>query len=357
MPKQYWTEEQDGLLMALVEQGATFEEIGDRLNKTSAACRGRTNRLRAKGISIGNEPKVYTAPELPPVKTTALDAWQMQVEKPTWREIVDHAKAGAELHNRLRPITTKETRKIKTDHDGIFLVHMADFHLGSPATDHQMFVETADLLLSDPRFFLLIAGPDQETAFAWFYSAEVILEQVISPALQLEAYRQWLDEMFSRTLAVCGDNHTDERLERMLGDIGLVWRTDVPYFRTYGILELWVNDIQYEEVVTHKYKGHSMYHAFQPALRMMRDINPLADIYCTAHTHAPGYMNASFFPEIRKEKQHFLVTGTFKTGEDVYGLRNFGKRGVLGLPTLYLSGKSRQIIYFESPEMALQTVG
>jgi len=295
-------------------------------------------------------------PPAPPEEEqqSALETWKLQTDKPTWNEILEHARKGAELQERLRPIYTDATRTIHTDKP-IFLVHMADLHLGSPVTDYTAFFDTTELLKSDDQIYFVVVGTDLETAFAWFRSAEAILSQVIPPWMQLEAWRLWLDEMLPRCVAVCADNHSDERLERDLGDIGVLWREDVPYFRTWGLLNLIVDDgntpITYQGMMAHRYKGSSIYHNLQPALRMMRTY-PDADWYVTAHTHRPGHLWGSFY-EGQPEK-HLMVTGTFKTGPDLFGLRNYIQRGILGLPTLKLWPGKKQIAWFPSPQLALE---
>lgn len=296
-----------------------------------------------------------------------LEQWREYRERletrPGWRELVEHARRGAEIQQAYRPDLRRATRRIITDHP-VFVTVMSDFHLGSPHTDYDAFLETTDFLIEHEDFYALIAGADQETAFAWFRAADAVLNQTLPPYLQIELFRQWLDEMMPRTLAVCADNHCDERLRRHLGDVGLVWRDDLPYFPAWGILTVEVGPdedhlARYEFVVTHRYRGSSIYHDLQPALRMMRDIYPLADVYVTAHTHTPAYMAGVFYPEARplKPTQHFVVAGTFKTGGDVYALANYGGSGVLGLPTLMLWPESYQMQHFESPTVATESTG
>ncbi len=295
----------------------------------------------------------------PPPAQTGLEAWKSEHRELTWREMVEHARAGAELQREFRPNMRRVARRIITDKP-IFMVSAADFHLGSSHTDYDAFINTSDLLFSDERFYLAIAGADQETAFAWFRSAEAVLDQVLPPAMQIDLFKKWLDEIITRTLCVCGDNHTDERLERVLGDIGSVWRSDVPYFKTQGLLTLEIGPdadhlARYEVMLAHRYRGTAAYHDLQPALKMLHTLYPLADIYVTAHTHEPAYMNGCFFPEARagKPRQHLAVCGTFKTGDDLYAQRNYGASGVLGLPTFMLWPGEYRVQHFDSPDAAV----
>ncbi len=371
MTKTLWTDEERELLRDLCAQPLTWSQRGRRLGRSGNSVRNQARRLGI--VAVAPRMGVEAVPEADAAESTGADsisclqAWTEYQERletrPGWRELVEHAKRGAEIQAAYRPDLRRATRRIITDKP-VLLVGMADFHLGSPHTDHDTFVATTDFLLSDPRFYALIVGPDLETSFAWFRSAEAVLNQTLPPWLQIELYRQWLDEMLPRTVAVCGDNHTDERLERGLGDIGLVWRDELPYFRAWGILTLEVGPeggpfAEYELVVSHRYKGHSIYHDLQPALRMMRDIYPLADAYITAHTHQPAHLDGVFYPEARplKPEQHFIVCGTFKTGGDLFSLRNSGNTGVLGLPTLALWPGKHEMVYFRSPEVAVKVMG
>jgi hypothetical protein len=349
----------------LREQGLTWTQVAEEtgLHREAARSIFRRSQENDRWKDSNDKPEL----EQSPVRPTYLEAWEAEMgrceDRPEWRELVEHAKRGAEIQLAYRPNPSRATRRVVTN-SPIFVALPADFHLGSPYTDYEAFIATTDLILGDERFYISVVGPDMETAFAWFRSADAVLNQTLPPWLQIELYRQWLDEMLPRTLAVCGDNHSDQRLERMLGDIGILWRDDVPYFRAWGILTIEVGPeggpfVEYEFALAHKYKGRSIYHDLQPALRMMRDIYPTADGYITAHTHKPFYMAGVFYPEARplKPTQHFIVTGSFKTGPEPYSMRGFGGSGVLGVPTLALSPGEYQVQYFGSPEVAQKTLG
>lgn len=339
MPYREWTEGEEQTLTRLHESGLNWAEIGKKMSRNAESVRSRFRRMKAEEpVAVVEEPK------------TALDAWASTVQKPTWQEIVAHAQAGAELQARFGRNQIYAERTIATD-EPIFMVFMSDLHLGSPYTDLDAFIKTTDLLRTDRRFFFFVVGIDLETAFHWFFDAEAVLNQTIPPWMQIEAFKQWLDEMLPRCLGICGDTHTDRRLARYLGDIGLVWRDDLPYFREWGRLILKIGQAQYKFCLSHQYRGKSIYHALQPCLRMLHDIDPDCDVYTTAHTHSPAYMAANFWPETLGYEQHLIVCGTFKNGLEPYGL-TFGKQGVLGLPTLKLSADRRRIVYYANPQIA-----
>lgn len=344
-------------IVQLRKKGLSFSKIGRILGISKDAARYRYKK--AMGHYDPGRSEMREKEE----ERTALDEWKAQEEKPTWQELLDLAEHGQRLHDRLRPIVQTATRTI-TCHGPIAVVFMSDFHLGARGTDYAAFARTTDLIMSDERFFIVVNGADVEGAFHSFRSAEPGESSVLPVWMQIEAFTQWVDAMLSRIVCICGDNHIDERLETILGDIGLVWRDDVPYFRTFGLLSLVVQNSEsrreYKGLITHRYKGNSIYHKLQPTLRTMRDIYPTADFYATAHTHTPAYMTGVYYPMARDEKmpeQHFVVSGSFKTRADVYSLRNFGGCGILGLPTLVFWPDEFLIQYFKSPWAAQFAMG
>lgn len=348
-------EEKVNIVGQLEVLGRDFSSVAIEYSVRESSIARQLRRMRASGAL---DKLVREVPQDFAERVPALLQWQGRpTDDVTWEELVDHAEQGADLQNRMRPIINEAHRMIDTSIP-ILVCFMADFHLGSPHADYQAFVQTTKLIKSDRRFHLCVVGPDQETAFTWFRVADVVLNQTIAPYQQIELYRMWLDDMLDRTIAVCGDNHTDRRLERDLGDIGLVWRKDVPYFRQWGILHLRVGAVRYRIVMSHRWRGRSIYHQLQPALRLMRDVDPTADIYVTAHTHRPAYMCGVWFQTVRKDRprQHLVVCGTFKTGNEIYSL-GFGGGGVLGVPTLALWPDEYRIACFDSPATAIAAMG
>ena len=339
----------------------SFSQIGSRLGITKD--QARYYYQKAKGRSDPGRAELYSAEISEDAPATALEEWRALEEKPTWQELLEFAEKGQQLHDRMRPIIQRATRTIYTS-GPVAVVFMSDFHLGARGTDYAAFVRTTDLIMSDPRFMVIVNGADLEGAFHQFRSAEPGESSVMPVWMQIEAFKLWVDTMLDRIICICGDNHVDERLERILGDIGLIWRDDLLYFRTFGLLKLCLQSAEsstdYTGLVTHRYKGHSIYHKLQPTLRTMRDIYPVADFYATAHTHTPAYMNGVYYPLAREEEmpeQHFVVSGSFKTRNDVYSLRNHGGSGILGLPTLVFWPDVHLIQYFKSPWVAQFAMG
>lgn len=339
--------------------GHTWPEIKDGLRpegETLGIVKGpyfkRDKEQYPQGLMPVACPICYPKVQHPDI--TILESWQNQRDLPTLDEILIHAHKGAELQQRIRPVYSDASRTIHTTKP-ILLVHMADLHFGAPATDHMAFLDTVELLKSDDRFYFLVVGPDLETAFTWFRSAEAVLNQTIPPWMQLHAWKLFLDDMIPQCVAICGDNHGVERLERNLGDIDILWREDVPFFQAWGLIDLVLDDgksqVTYQGMMAHRYKGSTVYHNLQPAIRMMREY-PEADWYVTAHTHRPGHLWGQFYEG--QSPKHLMVCGTFKTGPDLYTMRNYIKRGVLGLPTLKLWPGKKQIAWYPSPQMALE---
>jgi hypothetical protein len=381
MSKQHeWSDDELSLAYRLrKEKRLLWPEIAKRFGVSAAAMRGAIQRwLSKRDLSVtdafeddyiddedddaaysGN----YIVDEDGEIRVipTILQEWrEHENERPSWQELIKYAESGAQLQQRLRPVLRSATRVVETKED-IYVAHVSDLHLGAAPVDYGLFMSTSNFFLEHPRLFLIINGPDLEFALTHFRDSSAVLNQVMPPWMQLEAFRLWLKDMLPRTLCMCGDNHVTERLERFLGDIGLALPQGIPYFQTFGKLTLKLDNgvgdpVTYTAVLTHKYKGHSIYHNMQPALRAFRDIDPTADWYATAHTHKPGYLEGVWHKSARPDhpRQRMVVSGTFKNLEDVYALRNYGSSGVLGIPTLRLSPDKWDIDYFKSPESAFR---
>lgn len=344
-----YSDEEIADVIRLREEGLIFADIGARLGLTGDQARGVYKRHHAE-----YELSAEAGTPIP----TVLQEWKSHDDRPTWEELLNYAQQGANLQHRLRPVNTRVKRVIETDRD-IFVVHMSDFHLGAPTTDYELFMRTTDFILNNDQIFVIVVGSDLEFAIKQFRDASAVLNQVMPPWMQLEAYRLWLEEMLPKCLLINGDNHVDARMDRFFGSFDLNLPDGIPVCPGYAILKLFLdngkNTVKYMAVTAHQFRGSSIYHDLQPTFRLFRDVHPLADWYVTAHRHTPAYMEGVFFQEARllKPVQRFLVCGTFKTGADLYLLREFGSKGILGLPTLRLSAKEWGIQYYPSPQVAL----
>ena len=333
--------------------------------------KGMTHRAIAKMVGYKSDGTVRSrfkrmdkAGKLDDVKQEAklepFDEWvEHQGNMPNWREIVEHAREGADIYNRINVSYDFVHRKINTDKP-IAIVFASDFHLGNHATDYSAFLDTADFL-KESGFYMIVVGSDPEFAINRFRSSEAVHSQVLPPVMQIEAQRLWLEWLQDQLIAGCWDNHLDERLEMSIGMFsGIGWPKKAPYFHAKGLLKLTVGDIEYEIAMTHRHKGSSIYHDFQPVFRLFREFYP-ADICVTAHTHKPGYTEFCAYPEMRRLlgrplMNHFILTGTFLAGHHTYTERNFKGRGVLGLPTIVLDPHTFDITYFRHPDKALRYI-
>ena len=165
-----------GHIARLRDEGLTWAQIAEETGLHPEAARGRWRRLEEAAHWRGDDDD--PEPEQGPVGPTYLEAWEAEMgrreDRPEWRELVEHAKHGAEIQLAYRPNPSRATRRIVTD-GPVFVALPADFHLGSPYTDYEAFVATTDLILGDDRFYISVVGPDMETAFAWFRSADAAL--------------------------------------------------------------------------------------------------------------------------------------------------------------------------------------
>ena len=126
----------DLILKQIEEEGRTFQAVADEFGISTGTISYHLKKKRAE-----EQEKLASMSEL-----TAFEEWgQWEEEKPDWREIVLHAREGADLMQRHEPKYDFVKRKIKTDNP-IALVFISDLHLGASSTDYDAFLETADFL-------------------------------------------------------------------------------------------------------------------------------------------------------------------------------------------------------------------
>ncbi len=176
----------DQELVDLNNEGKTHTQIAKIAGwKSPGSVRYHLKRIEIEGMQ-GVEEEEEEVPDLAPFKE-----WEeFEGKKPDWREIVEHARTGADLYNRVNVNYDFVHRKIDTD-DPIAVVFASDFHLGSNATDYDAFLETADFL-KDSGIYMIVVGSDPEFAINRFRSSEAVHSQVLPPVMQIEAQKRWL---------------------------------------------------------------------------------------------------------------------------------------------------------------------
>ena len=250
-----------------------------------------------------------------------------------WREWNDYLIKGQELHQKASWSQDALRLELKTEYPCLVFKPMADFHLGSIATNYKMFVEFSDLFLKVPYLYGALIG-DENDNFVSFKNQLAVLQQIMSPEQQDNFFESWLMDMIDKLFFSTWANHPAFE-ERVSGKNALkkILNRNLPYFNGIGICNLKINNQEYKIVATHKTRAGSstnLTHGLKTLAR--RDI-PDADLYISAHVHTPD-MEYAFE---RGKFQIFLVMGTLKQ-DDGYAKRDFAyftaeKDGAIAIDT------------------------
>lgn len=120
------------------------------------------------------------------------------------------------------------------------------------------------------------------------------------------------------------------------------------YFNGIGVCLLYINDICYKIVVTHKTRYNSSFNKTHGLKQLARREIPDADVYLAEHTHDPAY-------EVSFERgmfQVYAVTGSIKVN-DGYAKRYFSYFSTEQDVAFVLDSKKHRIIPFPCLEDAL----
>jgi hypothetical protein len=186
---------------------------------------------------------------------------------------------------------SQKTAKIRVG-DGsapIAIMCLSDMHIGSVATDYDLFIKLTDLILNTPGLYVAIVGDEVEWACRLRSVAEVCA-QVLDPSLQLEFIEQWLDEILHKVLFSTWSNHSTDRSEQMIGTCPVknILAKKAPFFSGIGHAEILVGKEIYWMAVSHRFKGVTQTDSTAGCKRYMRVEWTQAEIAMQGDCHRAG---------------------------------------------------------------------
>lgn len=257
-----------------------------------------------------------------------------------WRSLLERAIERGEDKEKSRYWQDRALVTIGTD-EPVIVIHSADWHLGSLATDHAMFKAHIDRVLGTQGVYMITCGDEAEQR-GQFQSILPTLFQSLDPTEQV-----WLLEGLWKALTEAGKllcctwgNHTEEQHEKIWGfsPIADIKRREIPYFRGAGYLTLKVGQVEYQYRLNHQDWFNSVFnetHSARQAARVARDC---VDIMVNAHIHSPAMQTG------QDEHGQWIAVrcGTFKTDDD-YSQRHF-KQGVFAAPCVVLHPDCKKMV-------------
>lgn len=178
--------------------------------------------------------------------------------------------------------------KIDTD-EPIAIVMLSDTHIGSWATDHELFESITDEILETPNLYVGLLGDLAQMAIKLRGVAEVT-DNMLPPELQLEYLDSWLAEIADRVLFATWDNHAVEREEAQSGisAFARLQNRRLVYHAGIGHPDIQVGDEVYRLAVSHRFPGRSIDNPVHAVMRYLRRDGHDREIGVQGDSHVPG---------------------------------------------------------------------
>jgi predicted transcriptional regulator len=338
MPKANWTV-LEPQLRELRARGTTNAEIAKALGVTISTVESKLRRLGLTGQS--EDPKDDNLDE-----AFALAAYRKLPEKPSIDRIFDGCIAAQGFQEQFNISEYSVEREIKAERP-VVITFWSDLHIGSAATDYALLKAHTKLIKDRSNLYVCLGGDGWEGFLPSFKNAGAVASQVVSPQLQMLAYRQLLTELKGKVISICGGNHNDMLVKKTGVDATrfVLDGMNFPYLPNGGLIKLTVGGVEYKIIQKHHWRFNSSLNKFNSHHRMRDFLYSAADVFVTEHEHNPG-METEWIEEYDTRRQIVNIrTGAYKIGDPFS--RRLWKDGVPGPECLVLFPDRKKIVPFD----------
>ena len=283
-----------------------FEKIGTLLDISSIAAGSRIKRLLKKN----NLPQGVNGVRLLIESPTVLED-TVSIDDISWRDMIPAIEQMKKLRGRNNASSHFIDVSVSTKNP-ICIIPFGDVHIGAIGTDYELFQKITDEIIKTPNLYIILMGDEIDLAIKLRSIAEV-LTSVLTPELQIQFMKSWLNDIKHKVLFAVQGNH-DARIKQFSGvDVprNIITKV-VPYSTGICHVNLQVGDVLYKIAAAHKFPGHSMWNVNHANKKYSAMQYPEGDIYLGAHTHRPG---GAFDWESGKLKV-YLNSATLKTHDE-----------------------------------------
>jgi len=322
-----WTEKEEKLLEEYWPD-KDFDFIQSVLPKrTASAIRTKARDMRLKKI-----PKVFPKKDSDIIKTG----------KELFEEAIKNCErnlARAEINNEI-----KIEFPISDYPDGMILVCLSDFHLGSKFTEYRKLYEDLETLKRCDCAFGLMLG-DIIDNFQPSGKHKGGQNDALYPLPEQKKMAQFVFKNYGQHfLAIILGCHDDWSFQSDGFDMAEYFEQDIngAYLGYGGNIILKVGNIEYKIHARHTYRFQSPLNLTNSIKRMHREHGPF-DIGIVAHRHTPDY-------ELTKLQDHdvlCILNGSYKP-QDRYSLKLGFKKSNIKSFAIYLDPREKKMLPFPS---------
>lgn len=178
------------------------------------------------------------------------------------------------------------TKQIK--YDSAFIVGYGDLHLENLGTDLNRIEQELKIMQRIPNLYVIFMGDLTDNSVKYPTNS---FDTYLTPKSAREfGYKIFdtLGEKLIGCLSGCHEKHGEQ-----IADYDYVEEycknNHAPFLNERGVIDLILKDERKLTIaVAHKAQGYSMYNPFHPAIRIVREHYPDADVIITAHQHQSG---------------------------------------------------------------------
>lgn len=290
-----------------VDTSASYhEKIGNLLGISDIAAGSRIKRLLKKNNLPQGINGVRTLIESPVVIED-----KVEIDDISWRDMLPAIEQMKNLRGRNTSSSHYIDVSVNTKNP-ICVIPFGDAHIGAIGTDYNLFQTITDEIIKTPNLYIILMGDELDLAIKLRSIAE-IMTSVLTPELQIQFMKSWLNDIKHKVLFAVQGNH-DARIKQVSGvDVprNIITKV-VPYSTGICHVNLQVGNITYKIAAAHKFPGHSMWNVNHANKKYGTMQYADGDIYMGAHTHRPG---GAFDWESGKLKV-YLNSATLKTKDE-----------------------------------------
>lgn len=278
-----------------------------------------------------------------------------------WRELINYARTGANINQRLSVFQEIGTVSIATDVP-IAVCYTGDWHLGSTITSYPEWQRDIQFIMDTDRLYMVTLGDDNENMRS-FKTLSAVLSQVLSPPQQVNLMFSLVGELTDKNklLAKVSGNHDGEFDERIFGQslMSFLYKhLQTPVFENRGVLKVKVGNQTYNNLLFHKSRFKSFLRPVHGAYREWQLSYP-AEVVVGAHDHVPGAEIMYGYTLAQQDGQDIggevflLKVGSYQDGD--YGWRYFHNGAIMNPTVVYYPDQHKKLL-FTNPQDAMQFI-
>ena len=333
MPTVALTLEQKRRVLELTDAGFTRKQI-----------------MEETGLSDGSIGKIRGQRDTAPV--VALQEGK-KVGEFKWEEWCDWIDTGQTLRRKASSSQHDAVIKLGDGTKPVILFQLGDTHIGSWGADHRLLRGITKDIHETENLYVVLIGDLIEMAIKMRSVLEV-MGQILPPEQQLQFLESWIEAIQDKIAFSCWCNHGVEREEKMTGisSVKNLLAKKSVYFNGIGHPDVQVGEQTYKFVVSHKFRGNSMYSKTYGPARYLR---------MEAHGREIALQGDLHVPEIRQyteggERKLCITSGTLQTASG-YAQRYFSLKTFPVFPCVVLRHDRHEAIPFWSVAEALEYIG